>query len=39
VLAADTVAGIEDIRTRRHPWTAVALWLIVALLAALLFWR
>ncbi|MFY9623276.1 MAG: AarF/UbiB family protein, partial [Rhodoplanes sp.] len=37
VLAADTVAEIEG--ARRRPGTAIALWLIVALLAALLFWR
>jgi ubiquinone biosynthesis protein len=36
-LAADTVSEIEGVR--RFPWTPIALWLIVVLLAALLFWR
>jgi ubiquinone biosynthesis protein len=36
VLAPETVAAIGRAESRRNRWTAVALWAIVALLAALL---
>jgi ubiquinone biosynthesis protein len=38
VLAPETVAAIGMAEARRNRWTAIALWLIVALLAAMLIW-
>jgi len=38
VLAPETVAAIGAAQARHSRWTGVALWLIVALLAAMLIW-